>query len=112
MRGVYAWAIASNLLVEIGETEEAAGTVPAPGSSGSRILKRVFYRLAFTALSCHQRSREYYLRKRAEGKGGEQSVIAPARRRAKMGWAMLRDGRPYEDREPVAARREDRDAPS
>ncbi len=83
-----------------------------PAEAGSRILKRVFYRLAFTALSCHQRSREYYLRKRAEGKGGEQAVIAPARRRAKMVWAMLRDGRPYEDREPVVARWEDRDAPS
>lgn len=62
------------------------------------MLKRIFYRLAFTAFYCHQRSRGYYLRKRAEGKSSGRAMIALGRRRADVVWAMLRDGRPYEDR--------------
>ena len=82
MRGFYAPAIASNLLVEIGEAEQAAGGVPALGSSGSASCPRRWRRGTASSkgsstgwrsrLSCHQRSREYYLRERAEGEGGER----------------------------------------
>ena len=45
--------------------------LPAEVEAGNRILKRVFYRLAFAAF-LPPASREYYLRKRAEGEGGER----------------------------------------
>lgn len=70
---------------------------------GNRVLKKVFYQSAFTAISCHAPSREYYLRKRAEGKNLPQAVIALARRRVNVVWAILRDGRPYEEPGRVAA---------
>jgi len=52
---------------------------------------------------CHERSRTYYRRKRAEGKGHSRVVIALARRRVNVLWAMLRDGTYYENRMPLAA---------
>jgi hypothetical protein len=52
---------------------------------------------------CHERSRTFYRRKRDEGKGHTQAVIALARRRVNVLWAMLRDGTYYEDRTPLAA---------
>jgi transposase len=70
---------------------------------GNRVLKKVFYQSAFTAISCHAPSREYYLRKRAEGKNLPQAVIALARRRVNVVWAMLRDRRPYEEPGRAAA---------
>lgn len=70
---------------------------------GNRALKRVFYRSAFCALSGHKPSQEYYRRKRAEGKGAQQAIIALARRRVNVLWAMLRDGTVYEESVPEAA---------
>ncbi len=92
----------------------AAGIVPALRASGgvsyqrrarrgNRTLKRIFYRSAFSAISCHQPSQEYYRRKRSEGKTAQQAVIALARRRVNVLWAMLRDGRTYEARSALAA---------
>jgi len=93
----------------------AAGLVPVLRTSGkvsyhrrarkgNRALKRVFYRSAFCALSCHGPSRDYYLRKKgAEGKRAQQAVVALARRRVNVLWAMLRDGRPYVDPAATAA---------
>lgn len=91
----------------------AAGLVPVLRASGKvsyqrrarkgdRALKRVFYRSAFCALSRHKPSQEYYRRKRAEGKGAPQAIIALARRRVNVLWAMLRDGALYEDRVAAA----------
>jgi transposase len=92
----------------------AAGIAPVLRESGSvsyrrrakrgnRVLKRVFYQSAHCAVLCHERSRTFYRRKRAEGKGHTQAVIALARRRVNVLWAMLRDGTFYEDRTPLAA---------
>jgi transposase len=92
----------------------AAGIAPVLRSSGSvsyrrrakrgnRILKRVFYQSAHCAVLSHERSRSFYRRKRSEGKGHTQAVIALARRRVNALWAMLRDGTFYEDRAPLAA---------
>jgi transposase len=92
----------------------AAGIAPVLRESGSvsyrrratrgnRVLKRVFYQSAHCAVLCHERSRTFYRRKRAEGKGHTQAVIALARRRVNVLWAMLRDGTYYEDRTPLAA---------
>ncbi len=88
----------------------AAGLVPATRQSGgasfqrrarrgSRTLKNLLYRSAFGCTVHHEPSRAYYLRKRAEGKAHHQAVIALARRRVNVLWAMLRDGELY--REPV-----------
>jgi transposase len=92
----------------------AAGIAPVLRSSGSvsyrrrakrgnRVLKRVFYQSAHCAVLSHERSRTFYRRKRSEGKGHTQAVIALARRRVNVLWAMLRDGTFYEDRAPLAA---------
>jgi transposase len=46
---------------------------------GNRVLKRVPYRSAFSFIAHHQQSEVYYRKKRAEGKGHHQAVIALAR---------------------------------
>jgi hypothetical protein len=48
-------------------------------------------------------SRAYYDRKRAEGKRHTQAVLALARRRLNVLWAMLRDGTLYQPNGPTAA---------
>ena len=87
-----------------------AGLVPAARDSGKRagnnkrmrggnkILKRVFYQSAFASLRGSPESRAFYERKRAEGKRHTQALIALARRRVNVLWAMLRDGTRFESR--------------
>jgi ADP-ribose pyrophosphatase YjhB (NUDIX family) len=48
-------------------------------------------------------SRRFYDRKRAEGKRHTQAVLALARRRVNVLWALLRDGRCYEPAPPARA---------
>jgi transposase len=90
-----------------------AGLVPAANDSGKRVgnnrrmrggnktLKRVFYQSAFASLRGSSESRAFYDRKRAEGKRHHQALIALARRRVNVLWAMLRDGARFEH--PTAA---------
>ena len=87
-----------------------AGLVPAAHDSGKRVgnnkrmrggnkvLKRVFYQSAFASLRSAPESRIFYERKRAEGKRHTQALIALARRRVNVLWAMLRDGTTFESR--------------
>jgi len=87
-----------------------SGLVPAANDSGKRIgnnrrmrggnknLKRVFYQAAFASLRSSPESRAFYDRKRAEGKRHIQALIALARRRVNVLWAMLRDGTTFEAR--------------
>jgi transposase len=87
-----------------------AGLVPAARDSGKRVgnnkrmrggnktLKRVFYQSAFASLRSAPESRAFYDRKRAEGKRHTQALIALARRRVNVLWAMLRDGTTFESR--------------
>lgn len=92
----------------------AAGLVPVTRQSGgasfqrrarrgNRTLKNLLYRSALGCTVHHGPSRTYYLRKRAEGKAHHQAVIALARRRVNVLWAMLRDGELYRDPAPKAA---------
>jgi transposase len=79
-----------------------AGLVPAARDSGKRTghhrrmhggnknLKRVLYQSAFASLHSPE-SRTFYDRKRSEGKRHHQAVLALARRRSTVLWAMLRD---------------------
>jgi transposase len=87
-----------------GKLAAYAGLVPAAHDSGKRtgnnrrmrggnkVLKRVFYQSAFASLRSSPESRNFYDRKRREGKKHVQALIALARRRVNVLWAMLRDG--------------------
>ena len=68
------------------------------GRGGNRVLKRVLYQSAFASLRAVPESRAFYDRKRSEGKRHTQAVIALARRRVNVLWAMLRDGSTFEAR--------------
>ena len=67
---------------------------------GNKRLKRALFLSAFASLS-HPPSRAYYDRKRAQGKRHNQALIALARRRCDVLFAMLRDGTLYQP--PAAA---------
>lgn len=85
-----------------------AGLAPVPKDSGRisgnmrrprrycRRLLRVFYMSAMVAARCCPVSKAFYDRKRAEGKGHRQAIIALARRRLNVLWALIRDGRTFE----------------
>lgn len=62
---------------------------------GDKDLKRILYQSAFSAFSNHPESRAYYDRKRREGKHHVQAVIALARQRSNVLWAMLTHDKPY-----------------
>ncbi len=85
-----------------------AGLAPVPKDSGRisgnmrrprrycRRLLRVFYMSALVAARCCPVSKAFYERKRAEGKSHKQAVVALARRRLNVLWALIRDGRTFE----------------
>ncbi len=66
-------------------------------SGGNKGLKRVFYQSAFCSLQAPE-SRAFYARKRREGKRHHQALIALARRRITVLWAMLHHRQPYTPR--------------
>ncbi|MGW1029010.1 IS110 family transposase [Streptomyces sp. NPDC002577] len=90
------------------------GVAPVPRDSGkisgnlrrpqryNRRLQRVFYTAALFSIRHCDESRRFYDRKRAEGKRHTQAVLALARRRVNVLWALLRDGRTYEVVPPAA----------
>ncbi|WP_328876998.1 IS110 family transposase [Streptomyces sp. NBC_00299] len=94
--------------------DQLAGVAPAPRDSGkvsgnlrrpqryNRRLQRVFYTSALFSIRGSEESRRFYDRKRAEGKRHTQAVMALARRRVNVIWALLRDGRRYEPVSPTA----------
>ncbi|KFG01275.1 hypothetical protein IQ62_08740 [Streptomyces scabiei] len=91
------------------------GVAPVPRDSGklsgnlrrpqryNRRLQRVFYTSALFSIRHCEESRRFYDRKRAEGKRHTQTVLALARRRVNVLWALLRDGRRYEPAPPARA---------
>ncbi|MET8633096.1 IS110 family transposase [Streptomyces sp. NPDC004680] len=92
-----------------------AGLAPVPKDSGRisgnmrrprrycRRLMRVFYMSAQVAARYCPVSKAFYDRKRAEKKTHKQAVIALARRRLNVLWALLRDGRPFDSSPPLHA---------
>lgn len=73
-------------------------------TGGAKNLKRVFYRSAFCAIQVDPASKAFYERKRAEGKRHQQALIALARRRINVLWAILRTRQPYQaDHTPATA---------
>lgn len=62
---------------------------------GDKGLKRVFYQSAFASLRSPE-SLAFYQRKRVEGKRHQQAVIALARRRINVLYAMVKHRKPYQ----------------
>ncbi|WP_419999002.1 IS110 family transposase [Streptomyces boninensis] len=89
------------------------GVAPAPHDSGKtsgnlrrpqryhRRLQRVFYTSALVSSWSDPNSKRFYDRKRAEGKSHVQAVLALARRRVNVLWALIRDRRCYQVTPPV-----------
>jgi transposase len=87
-----------------------AGLVPAARDPGKRVGNhrrmqggnktrlRIFYQLALASLRDSQESRAFYDRKRREGQRHTQALVALARRRVNVLWAMLRHGTTFETR--------------
>ena len=73
-----------------------------PSRRGNKILKRALFLSAFAALR-EPFSRAYYDRKIAQGKRHNQALIALARRRCDVLYAMLRDGTLYQTDDQLAA---------
>ena len=92
-----------------------SGLAPVPRDSGrisgnlkrprryNRRLLRACYLSALISIRTDLASRTYYDRKRAEGKRHTQAVLALARRRLNVLWAMLRDHTLYQPTRPNAA---------
>ncbi|MBA4863320.1 IS110 family transposase [Streptomyces sp. PSKA54] len=84
------------------------GVAPAPHDSGKtsgnlrrpqryhRRLQHVFYTSALVSSWSDPNSKRFYDRKRAEGKSHIQAVLALARRRVNVLWALIRDRRCYQ----------------
>ncbi|NIL77287.1 IS110 family transposase [Rhodococcus sp. B10] len=84
-----------------------AGLAPVSKDSGTqtgrlrspqrydRRLRRVFYMSTLTAIRCDPASREFYQRKRSEGKRAPGAIISLARRRVNVMYALLRDEREW-----------------
>jgi transposase len=92
-----------------------SGLAPVPRDSGRisgnlkrprryhRRLLRACYLAAQIAIRTDAASRVYYDRKRSEGKTHTQAVLALARRRLNVLWAMLRDHTAYQPATTTAA---------
>lgn len=65
-------------------------------TAGSKHLKFIFYQSAFCAIRTDPLSKTFYQRKRAEGKRHHQALIALARRRINVLYALLRTREPYQ----------------
>lgn len=98
-----------------GHLAAAAGLVPVPNDSGRRIgnlhkprrysrpLRHALYLSAQTSMMRAGPNRDYYLKKRDQGRTHSQAVIALARRRIDVLWALLRDNRTWTAAPPTRA---------
>jgi transposase len=92
---------------DAGHLAAAAGLVPVPNDSGRRVgnvhkprrysrpLRHALYLSALSSLRTPGANRDYYDKKRAAGKTHKQALLALARRRVDVLWALLRDDRQY-----------------
>lgn len=86
-----------------GHLAAAAGLVPVPKDSGRRVgnvhkprrysrpLRHALYLSALSSLRTSGANRDYYQKKRAAGRTHKQALIALARRRVDVLWALIRD---------------------
>lgn len=99
-----------------GHLAAAAGLVPVPKDSGRRVgnvhkprrysrpLRHALYLSALSSLRTPGPNRDYYEKKRAAGRTHKQALIALARRRVDVLWALIRDERSYTTKPPLRAR--------
>lgn len=92
-----------------------AGLAPRPHDAGRvsgnprrpkryhRGLLRSMYLSAMVSITTRPASKAYYQRRRSEGKGHKQALLALARRRLNVLWAMMRDGQSYQGSPPATA---------
>lgn len=59
--------------------------------AGNKKLKNALWQSAFASIRSHERSRQFYEKKRAEGKRHNAAVVALARRRLNVLYAMMRN---------------------
>ncbi|MCI0144230.1 transposase, partial [Arthrobacter bambusae] len=69
-----------------------------PARSGNKQLKNALFRSAWIASCHHPASKDYYEKKRAQGKKHNAAVICLARRRCDVIFSMLKHGTLYEDK--------------
>jgi transposase len=91
------------------------GVAPAPHDPGEtsgnlrrpqryhRRLQHVFCTSALVSSWSDPNSKRFYDRRRAEGKSHIQAVLALARRRVNVLWALIRDRRCYQVEPPATA---------
>ncbi len=77
-----------------------SGNLHRPRRFNRRML-RTCYLAALSSLKNSPASRTFYDRKRREGKSHKQALIALARRRINVIWAMLRDHTTYQEPAPA-----------
>ena len=78
-------------------TYQSGTSIKGEGAAriGNRALKSALFLSAFASLRAEGPSRDYYDRKRAEGKRHNSAVISLARKRLKVMYAIMRDKVPY-----------------
>ena len=86
---------------------------PVPKDSGRRVgnihkprrysrpLRHALYLSALSSLRTDGANRDYYQKKRAAGRTHKQALIALARRRVDVLWALIRDHRTYTAQPPL-----------
>ena len=84
------------------QTLGISGNLKRPRRYDRRLL-RVFYLAANNSIKTCPESRNYYDRKRSEGKRHSQTILCLARRRLNVLWAMQRDNTSYQPGLPRAA---------
>jgi transposase len=99
-----------------GRLAAAAGLAPVPNDSGRRTgnlhrprryhrpLRRVLYQAAQSSMVRPGPNRDYYLKKRIQGRTHAEAVIALARRRVDVLWALLRENRTWQEIPPPLPR--------
>lgn len=65
--------------------------------AGNKKLKNALWQSSFSAIRTHERSRQYYERKRQEGKRHNAALICLSRRRLNVMFAMIKNKTLYDD---------------
>ena len=71
----------------------------SPNRAGNKKLKNALWQSSFSAIRYHERSRQYYERKRKEGKRHNAAVVALARRRLTVLFTMMANHSLYQEPE-------------
>ena len=68
--------------------------------AGNKKLKNALWQSSFASIRFHERSRQFYERKRKEGKRHNAAIVALSRRRLNVLFAMMRNGELYRENAP------------